>query len=264
MASTGTRTTVLVLAMAVGTMLLAGPAAAAAPATAPAPAFATSGAVTAGTSHNWAGYAQTAPAGSFTAVEGSWTVPAVTATPSGVAETLDWIGIDGFGTKNVLVQAGTESDDNNGVAYYSAWTEILPARYVRLSLAVSPGDRVDVVVQETATNVWSMKVTDLTTGMSGDRTVAYRALGRSVEAIQERPCVGGAGCSFSTLSQTSAVTFTGLGDSTAAAGQPATFAPLLSAAPGARLHSIKMVPGSSVPPVRPSVPGTGNEAFTVA
>lgn len=76
-------------------------------------------------STNWAGYAQSAPGNTFTAVEDTWIVPTVT--PTHKAEySSDWVGVGGFGD-STLVQAGTEQDSIHHTAFYQAWTEILPA-----------------------------------------------------------------------------------------------------------------------------------------
>jgi len=111
-------------------------------------------------SANWAGYAQSAVKGTFTSVTDTWDVPTVT-TERGSQYSSDWVGIDGF-TDRQLVQAGTNADNVNGVAEYSAWTEILPAASVPLPMTIAPGDSITTVVKEIAANTWLMQVTDNT------------------------------------------------------------------------------------------------------
>jgi hypothetical protein len=85
------------------------------------------------------------------------------------------------------VQAGTEADNVNGAAVYSAWTETLPQYSVQLPMAIHGGDVVTTLVQETAPNVWLMQVTDDTTHVTQNVSTPYRASGASVEAIHEVP-----------------------------------------------------------------------------
>ena len=107
-----------------------------------------------------------------------------------------------------LVQAGIQAESHKGTVSYTAWTEILPHDEKPLAITISPGDTVTVTVQETAKNRWLRQVQD--GAQIGARTVKYRSLGESAEAIHERPCVKGS-CDtpndFATLAQTSDVPF---------------------------------------------------------
>ena len=178
-------------------------------------------------STNWSGYAQsTSTSGEFTAVQDTWTVPTVNTSLSGNQYSSDWVGIGGYSTDD-LVQAGTEADNIGGTAKYDAWTEILPASEVVLTgLTIHPGDKIKTTVEETSPGVWKMKVKDKTTGHVGSRTVSYSSSGESVEAIHERPEVGG---SLATLAKTTNVTFDPGKYSTSGPGTP-VYEPLLSAA----------------------------------
>jgi hypothetical protein len=164
-----------------------------------------------------------------------------------------------------LVQAGTEADNLSGSTSYSAWTEIIPAPSVPLSLTVNPGDHITVVVEETATNKWSMQVTDNTTGMSGGRTVTYHALGKTAEVVHERPCIGtGSGCSFATLATTSDATFDHVELSTSRPGTSPVFNPLFNAVPRARLYRIFMATSSTNIVASPSLADSDRDGMAVA
>src|SRR6185437_4762107 len=101
-------------------------------------------------SQNWSGYEATG--GKFTAVNGTWTVPQVSADTPGAEAT--WVGIGGV-TSHDLIQAGTESDvSGNGRVRYSAWVETLPQASQPVHLAVNPGDSVSVSVSEQTPGQW--------------------------------------------------------------------------------------------------------------
>ena len=206
-------------------------------------------------SYNWAGYAQTGPKGSFTAVTGTFQVTTVNTSLSGDQYSSDWVGIDGYNNKK-LVQAGVEEDNLNGSALYRAWTEILPAAEVPLSLSVFPGDVVKVTVAEVAKNKWTMTVKDNTRGTTGSRTVSYTTPGQSVEAIHERPEIGG---SLATLAQTTDEVF-----------DPVVFThgsslPLLTPIAKGKVYDIAMLAnnGSTII-ARASNPDSDHDGFTVA
>jgi Peptidase A4 family len=213
-------------------------------------------------SYNWSGYAQhTTTKGTFTAVEGTWTVPKVDTSKPGAQYAADWVGIGGY-SDDTLVQAGTLEWNAHGTAKYDAWTEILPAALVPISgLTVHPGDKIETTVVEKSKNMWAMTVDDVTTGKSGGRTVKYKASGESAEAIHERPEVGSG---LATLATTSNVTFEPDDFSTAAPGSP-VWKPLLESISAAKLAEIFMVNNSgSAVIASPSAPSSNDEGFTVA
>jgi hypothetical protein len=213
-------------------------------------------------SSNWSGYAQsTTKNGTFTAAKDFWTVPTVNTSKSGNQYSSDWIGIGGF-SEGTLVQDGTEADHVGGKAHYDAWTEILPASEVVITgLTIKPGDKMEGLVEETKAGTWKMTVFDLTTGKSGGRTVKYSSPGLSVEAIHERPEVGGG---LATLATTGNVTLDPGSLSTAAPGTQ-TWKPLLKVVSGATLNEIFMTnnAGSAVI-ASPSGPDSDSDGFTVA
>ena len=211
---------------------------------------------------NWSGYAQsTTKKGTFTAVKDFWTVAKVNTSKSGDQYSSDWVGIDGF-NNTTLVQDGTEADNIGGTAHYDAWTEIIPASEVVIpGLSIKAGDKMEGLVEETQAGTWKMTVFDLTTGKSGGRTVKYTTAGQSVEAIHERPEVGGG---LATLATTGNVTFDPGSVSTAAPGTQ-TWKPLLKVVSGATLNEISMLnnAGSAVI-ASPSGPDSDSDGFTVA
>jgi hypothetical protein len=213
-------------------------------------------------SSNWSGYAQsTTKNGTFTAAKDFWTVPTVNTSKSGNQYSSDWIGIGGF-NDDTLVQDGTEADNLGGTAHYDAWTEILPASEVVITgLAIKPGDKMEGLVEETKAGTWKMTVLDLTTGKSGGRTLKYKSSGLSVEAIHERPSVGGG---LANLATTTNVVFNPGSLSTAAAGTQ-TWKPLLKVASGATLNEIFMTNNAGNAVIAtPSAPSANGEAFAVA
>jgi hypothetical protein len=127
-------------------------------------------------SANWAGYAVTGTAGSFTSVSSSWAQPTVS---YGAASTFSsfWVGLDGDGTPTVE-QTGTEADCANGTATYQGWYEFFPNAPVFFANAVQPGWGQRVVVAAPATAVAGATTT---TTISGFRR-ARRPWGRPRKA----------------------------------------------------------------------------------
>jgi Peptidase A4 family len=218
--------------------------------------------VTTGYAYNWSGYAQGVSTGTgpYKAVQSTWKVPTVSEPKTGDQYSSDWVGIDGFSDSS-LVQCGTEADNINGTPVYDAWTEILPAAEVVIpGLTIHPGDRIQALVQEIATNRWLMQVKDLTTGDSGSRTVSYTTPGTSAEVIHERPTVGG---SLATLAKTAKVTQHPASYATAVNTSPTI--PLMQAAKGATVNRIFMVNNSDTAIIAaPSVPDVDSDGFAVA
>ncbi len=220
-------------------------------------------------SANWAGYAQTAPAGTFTGVEATFVVTTVNTHVAGEQFSADWVGISGFNysKRSNLVQAGVEEDNLGGTAYYGAWTEILPHAEVPLSgLVIHAGDRITVTVRETA-NVkdkqkrWAMTVADDTTRASGSRVVKYTSHEDSAEAIHERPVVG----SLSTLATTTNETFDPAYYTTSAPNVAAVYHPLLTPVAGGTLYDIDMLANNGTTVIAtPSNADSSHIGFTVA
>lgn len=112
-----------------------------------------------------------------------------------------WVGIDGFGSGDVL-QAGTEVDAyansaGTTAAYYAAWFEWYPLNEVRISnLPVGGGDVMFVDVWNTSATAGHAYLVDLSTNQAV--SVSFTApsgttlIGTSMEWVVERPTVGGA------------------------------------------------------------------------
>ncbi len=94
-------------------------------------------------SPNWSGYDVTG--GPFTSVTATWTQPRVRASSSFFTDTAFWVGLDGDSPDPVhdpprtVEQIGTEGFSLQRV-YYDAWYEMYPANYVRIPMAIHPGD----------------------------------------------------------------------------------------------------------------------------
>ena len=188
-------------------------------------------------------------------------VPATTTAES------DWVGIDGA-SNTTLVQDGTLAETLGGKPHYDAWTEILPAASVPLTLVVRPDDTITALVQETSTNRWLMKVMDNTTGKSGQRSVSYTTARADVEAIHERPCHTSPcnkAADYATLASTSNVTFDPGYFSTTAPGKKPVFEHFLVSARKATLYEFVMANSKSSPALAtPSAPNSEHDGFTVA
>ena len=140
-------------------------------------------------SANWAGYAVTGTA--FTSVSGSWVEPAASCKSSTETATASafWVGLGGErSSSQALEQTGTEADClADGTVRYSAWYELVPAASVRVSLAVTAGDRIAASVRARARSV-TVELRDLTTGRSFTKTLTMAAPDiSSAEWIAEAP-----------------------------------------------------------------------------
>ena len=142
-------------------------------------------------STNWSGYM--ASGGVFKAVSGSWVVPSATST-STTADSYDaaWIGIGGV-TSSDLIQTGTVNIiAPSGAVTTEAFYELLPdAAQTIVSLTVTVGDTMSAAITETATNQWSLTITDVTTGKSFNKLLAYTSQLSSAEWIEEDPTLSG-------------------------------------------------------------------------
>lgn len=153
-------------------------------------------------SQNWSGYNQGSQALGgvlFHAISGDWTVPTPSQHQTRQAEySSDWIGIGGGCVDaactvgdNTLIQTGTEQDiSQTGVRSYNAWYELIPAPETAItSLTIHPNDRMHADIAETVTgsNVWTITLTDVTTGQTFTTTTPYSSSHLTAEWIQERP-----------------------------------------------------------------------------
>jgi Peptidase A4 family len=216
-------------------------------------------------SSNWGGYNQGAIAKGtlFNSITGNWTVPTASQHKSKQEEySSAWIGIGGGcpeSTCNVpsftLIQLGTEQDVNaKGKASYSAWWELIPAPGVTIdSLRIHPGDRMRGSISEVApgSNIWTMSLTDLTTGQSWSQTVPYSSTHDTAEWILETPLVfGTGGAQIAAMPNLSTVRF----DRARVNGaNPAL----------ARAEEIQLVTEDGRPVATPSAPDAQRDGFNV-
>jgi hypothetical protein len=135
-------------------------------------------------SSNWSGYVATG--GTFTAVSGTWTVPASSAGPR-FASVATWVGIGGV-TSSDLIQIGTqETVSRSGRHVYSAWVEALPMASQTLPLTVAAGNVVTAAVALQSPGQWLVQLSDLTTDQSFRQTISYSSSRSSADWIVEAP-----------------------------------------------------------------------------
>jgi hypothetical protein len=159
------------------------------------------------TSSNWSGVVDLSGATSYNStstfyyIYSDYVVPvAEVASCSSVWDySSSWIGIDGWGSSDVL-QAGTESDaycsGSTNSTYYSAWYEWYPYGSVRVSsVPVAPGDDIFVEVWHTSATQGYAYLVNENTGKYFDigftAYPGYPLVGNSAEWVMERPSVGG-------------------------------------------------------------------------
>lgn len=170
--------------------------------------------IAANESQNWSGYNQGSLARGgvrFHEIAGDWTVPMPNQHKAGEAEySSDWIGIGGGCVNaactvgdNTLIQTGTEQDiASNGRRTYSAWWELIPQPETMIAMTVHVGDRMHAEISEAVagSNVWTIVLTDRTTGKTFKKTTAYPSSHLTAEWIQERPTlIGTSGTSLAPL-----------------------------------------------------------------
>jgi hypothetical protein len=159
---------------------------------------------------SWAGYIISRTTNAkveVTAINASWAVPTIKAS-AGAGYSSVWIGIGGQ-LEKTLIQVGTEQDVTNGQETCYAWYELLPRFAVRLNTtAVSPGDVMvaSISLVDSATNLWSIQISDITTMQDFRTTVVYNSARSSGEWIMERPTITN---KLTTLADFGKVSFTG-------------------------------------------------------
>jgi large repetitive protein len=136
------------------------------------------------TSTIWAGYVEQASA-AFTSVSGTFTVPTVN--PSPQKDVMPWVGIDGYGTSD-LIQAGvTALAASNGTTSYEAWWDTVPGP-VEDQFDASPGDSINVNIWQISSGQWEITLNDITSGQGFAIQVSYTGSGdTTAEWIVETP-----------------------------------------------------------------------------
>ena len=147
--------------------------------------------IRAGTSSNWCGYAAvssiSSPADGFVdSVTGDWVIPTLTPNSSQTTYCATWVGIDGF-SDGTVEQIGTEQDCVNGVQENNAWIELYPGPSRIVALTVNTGDSFTASVVYEGGDLFTLSITDLTTGQSYSRTRSANAQRQSAEWVVEAP-----------------------------------------------------------------------------
>jgi hypothetical protein len=148
-------------------------------------------------SHAWSGFDTDSSGGTYHAVEMEWLVPSVpSARVKRVSNT--WAGFGGCaGNGDLLVQAGTESDQNaDGTVHYYPWWEACPINNIQpiTSFAVAPRDDMFVYIDHSGYGQAEILLIDYTKNKSIDFYTTWGpayTIGRQADWILERPSVGG-------------------------------------------------------------------------
>jgi hypothetical protein len=163
--------------------------------------------VVAATSYNWSAYVDydnaTKPfAKSY--IYAYWIVPIAQhafghGLPAGWDYSSQWVGIDGWGSPDVL-QAGSETDaytsGSTKATFYAAWIEWYPFNESRISnFSVSPGDEMFVEVWNTSATVGNAYLINFSTQQAVSLTFSApsgtKLVGNSAEWVVERPGISG-------------------------------------------------------------------------
>jgi hypothetical protein len=167
-----------VAGLAVGAMLVAGPAAAG---TGFGPHSTWGGPHT--NAGNWAGYV--ANGSTYTKITGTWKEP-VAKCQSSSPLFAPWLGLDGYGDQTVE-QTGVQTACNTGHPVDSGWYEMYPAAPVYYSNPVSTGDTIKATVVYAGGGSYSLTLQDVTKGWSHTVHKNLSARNASAEAIIEAP-----------------------------------------------------------------------------
>jgi peptidase A4-like protein len=211
-------------------------------------------------SNNWSGYNKgVLETGTpFQSISGTWVVPTATAHKKGEDEfSSTWVGIGGgcldtscLATDETLIQAGTEQDvAADGTASYSTWFELIPAPSISTPLAVRPGDTVKVDIGQTVPEVWTITITDVSSGQNFTTTVPYPSTYGTAEWVEETPLLIGTNAGFSAMPNLGNVQFSGATVNGANAG-------LQSA------EAIQLVDPNGTVLATPSAPNATRDGFT--
>jgi len=144
-------------------------------------------------STNWSGYAITGAKGSVSDVRASWVVPSIVGQcPSTDQYSSFWVGIDGY-SSNTVEQIGTDSDCQNGKPVYHAWFEFYPHPSFTIDIVpISPGNVISAEVKSGAKGVFTVTLTNVTTGQSFSWSAKMPSAAQSsAEWIAEAPYSGG-------------------------------------------------------------------------
>jgi hypothetical protein len=145
--------------------------------------------VTQVTSPNWAGYASTGAAGTFTSVAANWIEPPVAC--GGDARSSYAVGLDGDGT-STIEQIGTEADCAGDFQTDSGWFQMAPAAPVFFKNPVKPGDAMTASVTALGAGSFMLTLFDMTQNWTQiiQQSSAAATLG-SAEIVAQDPVLNG-------------------------------------------------------------------------
>jgi hypothetical protein len=184
------------------------------------PAFATTltaNSVLSVASSNWAGYAATYGTTTFRSVSAHFTMPyldckGVTATDG--AWSSHWVGLDGLRTNSLTVeQTGVDARCNGSTPIYEAWWEMFPNGMHLVSLAVHPGNAINMSVNyNSSTHAFTLTLSNTTTGQKFTHTASCPSgstcVRNSAEVVSEAPALkSGGGFSILPLADFQAANF---------------------------------------------------------
>jgi len=203
------------------------------------------------TATNWSGYVITGPAGSISAVTGSWVVPPVTCAAGETSYAAFWIGIDGDSSPTVE-QIGTDSDCQDGVPTYYAWFEFFPFRPRPITtVPVAPGHVIGAeVTYHASTGKFELFIVNVTSGSTFAIARWFPGKRASAEWIAEVPASGAGVLPLANFGSVAyGADFTGVGPTNLATVNGQT-GPI--AAFGAAVQAITMVSQSNAVKAQPS------------
>jgi hypothetical protein len=177
------------------------------------------------TSPDWAGYAATGAAGTFTSVASNWIVPP--AACGGSSSSSYAVGLDGDGT-STIEQIGTEGDCHGDFGLYSGWYQMAPSAPVFFKNPVKPGDAMTASVTALGGGNFMLTLFDMTQNWTQiiQQSSAAATLG-SAEIVAQDPVQNG---QAQPLSNFGIVDFLGAAINNAAITAPINEVRLVSAA----------------------------------
>jgi len=158
----------------------------------------TANSVQSATSSNWAGYAVTYGTTTFRSVSAHFTVPYLDCkgvTASTGAWSAHWVGLDGLRSNSLTVeQTGVDARCNGGSPIYEAWWEMFPNGMHLASLAVHPGNAINMSVNyNSSTHAFTLTLSNTTTGQKFTHTASCPSgstcVRNSAEVISEAPAI---------------------------------------------------------------------------
>jgi Peptidase A4 family len=157
---------------------------------------------------HWSGYDATS-ANDYTAVQATWTQPAVNCSKGG--DVVFWVGLGGgTASSDSLQQNGTFAQCSDGKPKYTAWWETWPCNAItNYGGTVKAGDVITASTVNLGNNKYQVTVTDQTEGWSVDptKTGCNGGTEATAEVITETPEIGSGLASlpdFGTVKYTSA------------------------------------------------------------